>query len=86
MERTILDVISRLHGRTLVLFTSRAHLRATYQALREPLPGAAHHAAGAGDRRELAHAAAATRFGAARGWRCSAPTRSGRASTSSATR
>ena len=37
MERTILDVITRLHGRTLVLFTSRAHLRATYQALRDPL-------------------------------------------------
>jgi Rad3-related DNA helicase len=37
MERTILDVVTRLHGRTLVLFTSRAHLRATYQALREPL-------------------------------------------------
>ena len=37
MERTVLDVISRLHGRTLVLFTSRAHLRATYQALRDQL-------------------------------------------------
>jgi len=37
MERTILDVVTRLHGRTLVLFTSRAHLRTTYQALREPL-------------------------------------------------
>jgi len=39
MERTILDVVTRLHWRTLVLFTSRAHLRATYQALREPLAG-----------------------------------------------
>jgi Rad3-related DNA helicase len=29
--------VTRLHGRTLVLFTSRAHLRTTYQALREPL-------------------------------------------------
>jgi Rad3-related DNA helicase len=37
MERTILEVVTRLQGRTLVLFTSRAHLRATYQALREPL-------------------------------------------------
>jgi DNA polymerase-3 subunit epsilon/ATP-dependent DNA helicase DinG len=37
MERAILDVVRRLNGRTLVLFTSRAHLRATYQALREPL-------------------------------------------------
>jgi Rad3-related DNA helicase len=37
MERTILDVVTRLHGRTLVLFTSRAQLRATYQALRDPL-------------------------------------------------
>ncbi|MDQ6675582.1 MAG: DEAD/DEAH box helicase [Chloroflexota bacterium] len=37
MERTILDVVTRLHGRTLVLFTSRAHLRATHHALREPL-------------------------------------------------
>ena len=37
MERTILEVVSRLRGRTLVLFTSRAHLRATYQALREQL-------------------------------------------------
>ena len=37
MERTILDVISRLQGRTLVLFTSRAHLRSTYQALRDRL-------------------------------------------------
>lgn len=39
MERTILEVISRLHGRTLVLFTSRAQLRTTYQALREQLTG-----------------------------------------------
>ncbi|MBV9595845.1 MAG: hypothetical protein JOZ87_03215 [Chloroflexi bacterium] len=37
VERTVLDVVSRLHGRTLVLFTSRAHLKTTYQALREPL-------------------------------------------------
>jgi DNA polymerase-3 subunit epsilon/ATP-dependent DNA helicase DinG len=37
MERAILDVVTHLHGRTLVLFTSRAMLRATYQALREPL-------------------------------------------------
>lgn len=40
LERTILDVASRLGGRTLVLFTSRAHLKATYQTLREPLQGA----------------------------------------------
>jgi Rad3-related DNA helicase len=37
IERTILDVISRLGGRTLVLFTSRAQLRTTFQTLREPL-------------------------------------------------
>jgi DNA polymerase-3 subunit epsilon/ATP-dependent DNA helicase DinG len=37
VERTILDVVSRLHGRTLVLFTSRAHLKTTYQALRDRL-------------------------------------------------
>jgi DNA polymerase-3 subunit epsilon/ATP-dependent DNA helicase DinG len=37
IERTIFDVVTRLQGRTLVLFTSRAHLRNTYQALREPL-------------------------------------------------
>jgi DNA polymerase-3 subunit epsilon/ATP-dependent DNA helicase DinG len=37
MERAIMDVVRRLRGRTLVLFTSRAHLRTTYQALREPL-------------------------------------------------
>jgi Rad3-related DNA helicase len=37
IERTILDTVTRLHGRTLVLFTSRAQLRATYQALRDPL-------------------------------------------------
>jgi DNA polymerase-3 subunit epsilon/ATP-dependent DNA helicase DinG len=37
LEHVILDVVGRLRGRTLVLFTSRAHLRATYQALREPL-------------------------------------------------
>jgi Rad3-related DNA helicase len=39
MERTILDVATRLRGRTLVLFTSRAHLKTTYQALRDPLVG-----------------------------------------------
>jgi DNA polymerase-3 subunit epsilon/ATP-dependent DNA helicase DinG len=39
MERTILDVATRLRGRTLVLFTSRAHLKTTYQALRDPLAG-----------------------------------------------
>jgi DNA polymerase-3 subunit epsilon/ATP-dependent DNA helicase DinG len=37
VERTILDVVTRLHGRTLVLFTSRAHLKTTYQALRDRL-------------------------------------------------
>jgi DNA polymerase-3 subunit epsilon/ATP-dependent DNA helicase DinG len=37
LERTILDVAIRLRGRTLVLFTSRAHLKATYQALHERL-------------------------------------------------
>lgn len=37
VERSILDVVTRLNGRTLVLFTSRAQLRACYQALREPL-------------------------------------------------
>jgi len=37
VERAILDVVTRLRGRTLVLFTSRAHLRATYQALRDQL-------------------------------------------------
>jgi predicted DnaQ family exonuclease/DinG family helicase len=37
LERAIVDVVSQLGGRTLVLFTSRAHLRTTYQALREPL-------------------------------------------------
>jgi DNA polymerase-3 subunit epsilon/ATP-dependent DNA helicase DinG len=37
VERTILDVVTRLHGRTLVLFTSRTHLKATYLALRERL-------------------------------------------------
>jgi DNA polymerase-3 subunit epsilon/ATP-dependent DNA helicase DinG len=37
VERTLLDLVTRLNGRTLVLFTSRAQLRATYQALREPL-------------------------------------------------
>ena len=37
MERTVVDVVTRLQGRTLVLFTSRAQLRTTYHALREPL-------------------------------------------------
>jgi DNA polymerase-3 subunit epsilon/ATP-dependent DNA helicase DinG len=37
VERTILDVGTRLRGRTLVLFTSRAHLKTTYQALRDRL-------------------------------------------------
>jgi DNA polymerase-3 subunit epsilon/ATP-dependent DNA helicase DinG len=37
IERAILETVTRLHGRTLVLFTSRAQLRATYQALRDPL-------------------------------------------------
>jgi len=37
IEHAILDVVTRLRGRALVLFTSWAHLRATYQALREPL-------------------------------------------------
>ena len=37
MERAIMDVVRRLRGRTLVLFTSRVHLRTTYNALREPL-------------------------------------------------
>jgi DNA polymerase-3 subunit epsilon/ATP-dependent DNA helicase DinG len=37
IERAILDVVTRFRGRTLVLFTSRQHLRQTYQALREPL-------------------------------------------------
>jgi Rad3-related DNA helicase len=37
LEQTILEVITRLHGRTLVLFTSRAHLRTTYQSLRHRL-------------------------------------------------
>src|SRR6202165_3575925 len=41
MERTILDVVTRLSGRTLVLFTRRAPLRTTYLALRDPL-GATH--------------------------------------------
>jgi DNA polymerase-3 subunit epsilon/ATP-dependent DNA helicase DinG len=40
LERTILDVVTRLRGRTLVLFTSRAHLKLTHQALREPLAAA----------------------------------------------
>jgi len=33
LERTILDVCTQLNGRTMVLFTSRAHLRATHAAL-----------------------------------------------------
>ncbi|HEX8968803.1 MAG TPA: helicase C-terminal domain-containing protein [Chloroflexota bacterium] len=37
VERTILDVIARLQGRTLVLFTSRAHLKTTYLAVRDQL-------------------------------------------------
>ena len=37
VERALLDLIVRLDGRTLVLFTSRAHLRTTYQALRPAL-------------------------------------------------
>jgi predicted DnaQ family exonuclease/DinG family helicase len=37
MERTILEVVARLQGRTLVLFTSRAQLKATHHALRDPL-------------------------------------------------
>jgi DNA polymerase-3 subunit epsilon/ATP-dependent DNA helicase DinG len=37
LERTIFDVVTRLQGRTLVLFTSRAHLKTTYQALRDQL-------------------------------------------------
>jgi DNA polymerase-3 subunit epsilon/ATP-dependent DNA helicase DinG len=37
LERAILDVVLRLGGRTLVLFTSRAHLRLTYQSLKAPL-------------------------------------------------
>ena len=59
---------------------------ATYLALREPARGARHHAAGAGHRRKLAHAVARVRSGAARAWCCSAPTRSGKASTWSAMR
>jgi Rad3-related DNA helicase len=37
VEHALLDLIVRLDGRTLVLFTSRAHLRTTYQALRPAL-------------------------------------------------
>ena len=37
LERTIFDVVTRLNGRSLVLFTSRAHLKATYESLREKL-------------------------------------------------
>jgi DNA polymerase-3 subunit epsilon/ATP-dependent DNA helicase DinG len=37
IERALLDLIARLGGRTLVLFTSRAHLRVTYGALQPAL-------------------------------------------------
>ncbi len=37
VERAIFDVVTRLRGRALVLFTSHAHLRQTYQALRDAL-------------------------------------------------
>ena len=37
LERTIVDVVTRLNGRTMVLFTSRAHLKATYDGVREQL-------------------------------------------------
>jgi len=37
VERALLDLIVRLGGRTLVLFTSRAHLRTTYHSLRPHL-------------------------------------------------
>ena len=37
LERVLFDTIARIGGRTLVLFTSRAHLRATYRALQAPL-------------------------------------------------
>jgi predicted DnaQ family exonuclease/DinG family helicase len=37
LERTIIDVVTRLNGRTMVLFTSRAHLKATYDGVREHL-------------------------------------------------
>jgi DNA polymerase-3 subunit epsilon/ATP-dependent DNA helicase DinG len=37
MERAIVDVAGRLRGRTLVLFTSRAHLKQTYHAVRDQL-------------------------------------------------
>src|SRR5438874_10623258 len=37
VERVTGQVIAGLDGRTLVLFTSYSQLRATYQALREPL-------------------------------------------------
>lgn len=37
VERAILDVATRLGGRTLVLFTSRAQLRQTYAAVRDGL-------------------------------------------------
>jgi DNA polymerase-3 subunit epsilon/ATP-dependent DNA helicase DinG len=37
LERTIVEVATRLNGRTLVLFTSRAHLKATYSAVRDQL-------------------------------------------------
>ena len=37
VEQILGDTIARVGGRTLVLFTSRAHLRATYAAVREQL-------------------------------------------------
>ena len=37
LERTIIEVAARLNGRTLVLFTSRAHLKATYSGVRDQL-------------------------------------------------
>jgi predicted DnaQ family exonuclease/DinG family helicase len=37
VEQVLVDTIARVGGRTLVLFTSRAHLRATYVAVRERL-------------------------------------------------
>jgi Rad3-related DNA helicase len=37
LQETLQSTITEVRGRTLVLFTSRAHLRATYFALKEPL-------------------------------------------------
>jgi DNA polymerase-3 subunit epsilon len=37
VEGTIFEIITALEGRTLVLFTSYSQLRATYEALKEPL-------------------------------------------------